>query len=351
VSVGSRIWTLAALAPVIAGCGVAKHLLPGGTRHDGASYSTSEGCLFPPDAELSCAAFAVEGSAASPPALLEESEPELLPLTAPGGDEANAHDASGVDPSENDPSAAKSLPTTAAAGFELPAPVIVETEEEARRSLALEAASLTTSPRRTSTDVTIGPLKEPIERDPPSMQAQQPDLPLVPPAPRLPAAGGPVRADYVNAPLAKVARHLHLPHGRIRDGAGMRPGLIAGLHGRIAGHREPPEPVPFVVYERVAPRFLPVPTRPAFEPATATYAAYASPGAPQGISIRPPLGITPSPFAEPQAPPTNNSPPAKPAGALPPPEETLPRPLQPMDALPLPQPGATLPPAPRIDDF
>ena len=46
------------------------------------------------------------------------------------------------------------------------------------------------------------------------------------------------------------------------EGAPLRPGLIAGLHGRIAAHREPPEPVPFVVYERAAPRFLPVPTRP-----------------------------------------------------------------------------------------
>jgi hypothetical protein len=39
------------------------------------------------------------------------------------------------------------------------------------------------------------------------------------------------------------------------------------------------------------------------------------------------------------------------AAAPPMPEETLPRSLPSMEALPLPQPEMILPPAPRIDDF
>jgi hypothetical protein len=223
--------------------------------------------------------------------------------------------------------------------------VIVETEEDARIALALEAASLASSPRRLSTDVAVGSLRGPIERDPPPTESQALELPLVPPAPQLVESGGPARADYVNAPLAKVAGRLHLPHRRLADGVIMRPGLIAGLHGRIAGHREPPEPVPFVVYERVAPRFLPVPTRPAFEPATAAYATHVSPDAAPGYRITPPLSVTPSPFAPPPAPPKADP------NMAPPAEETLPRPLPAMEALPLPQPGTALPPAPRIDDL
>jgi hypothetical protein len=95
VAFRSGIFTLAALAPVITGCGVAKQFLPGGARHDGGRIDLShcENCLLPPDAELSCAAFAIEGSAASPPVFLEDGEfveevdegdSEPLPLTAPG---------------------------------------------------------------------------------------------------------------------------------------------------------------------------------------------------------------------------------------------------------------------------
>lgn len=342
----SGIFTLAALAPVIAGCGVAKHFLPGGARHDGGHLNVSPGesCLLPPDAELSCAAFAIEGSAASPPVFLEDGEiveeveegdSDPLPLTAPGSDDAKKMDRSVLEPP----------PSMKAAGYELPAPVVVETEEDARIALALEAASLASSPRRLSTDVAVGPLREPTEQDPLPHESQALDLPLVPPASRLIENDEPARADYVHAPLAKVASRLHLPHRRLADGVVMRPGLIAGLHGRIAGHRETPEPVPFVVYERVAPRFLPVPTRPAFEPATAAYAAHVSPDVAPRYRITPPLSVTPSPFAPPPAPPKAD------LNIAPPAEETLPRPLPAMEALPLPQPGTALPPAPRIDDL
>lgn len=342
MSVRSGILTLAALAPVLGGCGIARHVLPGGARYDsgGAGVSECESCLLPPEAELSCVAFAVEGSTVSPPVFLEDVEtvedgqPEELPLTAPGTEEAEEPDRSILEPPSS----------TQAVGYDLPAPALVETEEEFRQSLALQAASIASSTRRPSRDETVGALREPIERDPPPTESQEVELPIVPPAQRLAERDEPVRADYVNAPPAKVVRHIHLPRRRIGDGVLMRPGLIAGLHGRIAAHREPPEPVPFVVYERVAPRFLPVPTRPAFEPATATYAAYASPPAAPGIIIRPPLS-PPPPSASSPAPGATDSSTASPA------EETLPRPLPSMDVLPLPQPEANLPPAPRIDDF
>lgn len=367
------IFALAALAPAFAGCGAASYLLPQGARlhADCSCLPCADAFCLTPHADLSCAAFAIEGSEASPPlpfveenaesetseeensvlvpldALSSQSSDEflgdtgeILPLIAPGhalNDEASENVGESV-------LLAESLPP-GLSDRELPPPVLMESEDEALASrvrdaaLALEAAQngLRSSPRK-STDVTVGLLPDPIERDPaPAIPTPEP-LPSIEQAPRrLAETVEPGRADYVNAPLAKLPRPGLLPHGRLHDGV-VRPGLVAGIRHGMVGHREPPEPVPFVVYERVSPKFFPVPTRPAFEPALANYI----------VPALPVDGSSPRPKSSGFAPPSLGMPPKLEADGTAG-EETLPRPLPTMEALPLPQPGAEFPPAPSLD--